>query len=277
MLAYELPHECETQEIAVLLAALSAVQRRVLRSYVWQVELGQLSVTAWLRSEMCPVSERTWYSKGKNARYCYNQAFQHALRTYVQAGQRWQVADEERHIARARSTIVRATPRAADRVVENVAGDMSMFFRISERWTEEPLPTQEIVDERAYTDDEHVVHREYRVRYVTLDLDRLRDPAYARLVRKFADSPKNGLSIELYDAQRAAESILDRASKATASKAEPAQTTNVSVISALTELSDDELTGLINNLTAGSASDGGVSEGAAGGSASGAPAEADQE
>ena len=51
---YQVPHECEKAEIAEKLAVLTPRQRRALRSYVWQVELGEKSLTAWLASPAVP-------------------------------------------------------------------------------------------------------------------------------------------------------------------------------------------------------------------------------
>jgi hypothetical protein len=219
MQPYATPHSCETAEVAAALAALRPRQRRALREYVWRVALGELSVTDWLRREDCPVSARAWYAKGERAGYLHSEAFQAALEAYRTAGQRWQLADEAKHITRAHATLVRATPKAAERIVEAAQADMSALFKTAERWTEWPLPSQEILDEKCGCDEDGNPIKLFLVRYACLDLDKLTDPAYARHVKKFGDSPKNGLSIELYDAQRASESILDRAGKDTANKA----------------------------------------------------------
>src|SRR5512139_2577093 len=100
---YELPHACESQEIAQALARLSPKQRRVAREYIWQVELGEQSVTSWLHQESCPVSPRAWYESGDKANYLHNDAFQQALDLYKVAGQRWLISEEARTIERARS------------------------------------------------------------------------------------------------------------------------------------------------------------------------------
>ena len=234
---YELPHACESQEIATALARLSAKQRRVLREYIWQVELGRLGVTEWLRSEGCPVSERAWYTSGDKANYFHNRTFQEALEAYKRAGQRWQITQQAKALEQARDRLVQATPAAADRLVEQVDGDLSQIFKIVERWTDDPLPSQEIVTEE-YRDDPVLGFKRkfFLVRQAVLDLDKLADPRFARLVKTFKDSPKTGIAIELYDAQRAAESVLDRADVKTAAKTTTALT-GVNVM----ELSDDEL------------------------------------
>ncbi len=93
------------------------------------------------------------------------------------------------------------------RLTAQARGNLAPFFKIAERWTENPLPTQEIVEERDRSHpliEEAVIH-EYRVRYICLDLEKLTDPQYAHLVKKFTDSPRSGLGIELYSAQTALE------------------------------------------------------------------------
>src|SRR5574343_75370 len=61
LLPYALPHECESEEIARALGGLTPKQRRALRAYVWQVELGEQTVTGWLASDTCPVARQSWY------------------------------------------------------------------------------------------------------------------------------------------------------------------------------------------------------------------------
>lgn len=90
------------------------------------------------------------------------------------------------------------------RLSQQARADMGVFFKEVRRWTEEPLPTQELTGEmRRMKDARGRETTEYEVRQIVLDLDKLRDPRYSHLVRKFIDSPRDGLSIELYDGQRA--------------------------------------------------------------------------
>lgn len=79
------------------------------------------------------------------------------------------------------------------------------FFKVVEEWTRWPLPTQEVIDAEDRVIDEESGEKAtfYWVRHIALDLDKLIDPRYAPLVKKFGDSPKNGLTIELYDKQSA--------------------------------------------------------------------------
>jgi hypothetical protein len=92
-------------------------------------------------------------------------------------------------------------------------GDIGEFFRLIDEWTFYPLPSSEIleykeVEEETEEGEEPRVRTSYRVRRVVLDVDKLVDPRYSHLVKKFTDSPKNGLGVELYDAQAARVSAL---------------------------------------------------------------------
>jgi hypothetical protein len=216
---YALPHECESAEIADLLGQLSPKQRRALRSYVWQVELGEQTLTAWLASDTCPVARSSWYESGPRARYWCNDGFKMALRAYLAAGLRWRTTQDRRDVERARRTLLLETPHAAERLVEGSRGDIGQLIKVVERWTHDPLPSQEIIQEEEREDQQGIKHRVFLVRQAVLDLTRLGDPRYSRMVKKFSDSPARGIAIEMYDALHAAESILDRADLETASKA----------------------------------------------------------
>jgi hypothetical protein len=213
---YVLPHECEHAELASLLAGLTPRQRRVLRSYVWQVEFGELTVTMWLASPRSP-SRSKWYQG--HGLYWGNEAFQRALAAYRRAGLKWMTDQDQRSVELAQRRIKRASHGAAERLVEQAQGDVGALFRVVERWTDTPLPSQEIIGEEVREDADGSTHKFYQVRQAVIDLQRLSDPRYSRLIKKFSDSPRSGLSIEVYDAQRASESILDRADVGTASKA----------------------------------------------------------
>lgn len=79
------------------------------------------------------------------------------------------------------------------------------FFKVVDEWTAFPLPTQEIIGAEDRIIDEETGEEKtfYLVKRIVLDLDKLIDPRYSHLVKKFSDSSKNGLSIELYDKQSA--------------------------------------------------------------------------
>jgi len=93
ILPYELPHECETAEISVILGCLTLRQCRVLRSYVSQVELGEMSVKEWLASKTAPARSK-WY--GSHGPYRGNAVFLQALAAYKLAALRWQINQDRR-------------------------------------------------------------------------------------------------------------------------------------------------------------------------------------
>lgn len=100
-------------------------------------------------------------------------------------------------------------------------GNLGDFFRVVDEWTFFPLPSSEILEYKEVveeTDDEDKPARtrtSYRVRRVVLDVDKLVDPRYSHLVKKFSDSPKNGLGVELYDAQAARKLAMQLAGRLT--------------------------------------------------------------
>jgi len=94
------------------------------------------------------------------------------------------------------------------RLAEHARGDMGTFFKVVETETDSPLPTQEVIGSRmALNDDGEPCGTLYRVRQVTIDIDKMLDPRFSRLIKKFSDSPKNGLLVELYDAQSALDKL----------------------------------------------------------------------
>jgi phage terminase small subunit len=94
-------------------------------------------------------------------------------------------------------------------LTEQARANIGVFFKLVEEWTFYPLPTYDIIDAREIdvldeggepTGEKKV---NYWVRHVVIDTDRLVDPDYSKLLKKFSDSPKNGLTIELHDKQAA--------------------------------------------------------------------------
>ena len=114
---YELPRHFEGEELTALLVALSPKQRRVLRNYVDHVELGDMSVTAWLLMLNCPVTERSWYKRGARAQFRNCQAFQDALDAYLRAAVKAGAVEETKAIAKAKRTLRLGAARAAERLV----------------------------------------------------------------------------------------------------------------------------------------------------------------
>jgi phage terminase small subunit len=106
--------------------------------------------------------------------------------------------------ARFAETTQLATDEVLQRLAAQARGDIGVFFEVVEFWTiEEPLPTYEIVRTRIDLDETGNQVPHYLLRRIQLNTAKLTDPAYSPLVKKFSDSPKNGLSVELYDAQAA--------------------------------------------------------------------------
>lgn len=126
---YDLPQSWETEEVVGLLLQLSKVQRRALRAYVTQVELGTMDVTEWLDSELCPVSRTAWYRKGQS-NYLNNDLFQEALQASLRRAIAAQTAEEERAIARATRRLRLLAPDAVETLVELMAEGESDAVRL---------------------------------------------------------------------------------------------------------------------------------------------------
>jgi hypothetical protein len=104
-----------------------------------------------------------------------------------------------------------STDEGLVRLAAQARGSLSTFLAISERWTDAPRAMDEIVDERVDEDAKGKPIRRYRVRCVVVDVAKLLDPNLASLVRKLKDSPREGLVVELYDAQEATVKLLEAA------------------------------------------------------------------
>ena len=98
-------------------------------------------------------------------------------------------------------------PEVLDRLGGHARANIGDFFKESFRWSRWPLPTDEIIEEREENDPATgKTFKVYKCRRLVFDVEKMRDPQYAYLIRKFSDT-KNGLSIELYDAQAALEKL----------------------------------------------------------------------
>lgn len=114
--AYGLPHACETHELTQALAKIDSRRLRVLRSYLWQVELGDKDVTKWLASEGCPVGRTAWYRDGgKN--YLNDPDFAAALDAYKTRALAWQMGEETKSIRLAQTELRTKSLEAARRMV----------------------------------------------------------------------------------------------------------------------------------------------------------------
>lgn len=95
---------------------------------------------------------------------------------------------------------------------------MGMFFKVSDSWMFNPPPSYEILDEKEVIDTTKEPPEKrisYRVRRVVLDMDKVLDPKHSRLIKKFTDSNRNGIGIELYSGQEANKDTLKMAGEYT--------------------------------------------------------------
>jgi phage terminase large subunit len=86
------------------------------------------------------------------------------------------------------------------RLGEEARGNLGSFFKLVERETENPLPTEEILGEETrvkIVDGEDVEYTVYCVRKVVLDTSKIVDPRYSNLLQEFTDSPRDGMGIKI--------------------------------------------------------------------------------
>lgn len=104
-----------------------------------------------------------------------------------------------------------STEEAIVRNTEIGRGDLGTFFKLSDSWMFNPPPSYEILDEKEVIDtttEPPQTRISYRVRRVVLDMDKVVDPRYSHLLKKFSDSNRNGLGIEIYSAKEAIDTTL---------------------------------------------------------------------
>lgn len=94
------------------------------------------------------------------------------------------------------------------RLTQHARADMGIFFKPVEEWTFFPLSSYDILDakeviEPSEGDKKPEVRICYFVRHVAIDIEKMLDPQYSRLIDKFKDSPKDGITLELHDVQGA--------------------------------------------------------------------------
>lgn len=111
---------------------------------------------------------------------------------------------------------------SADEALKIIAdighSDMGVFWKIVDEWMFNPLPEYEILEEVEVIDDTKEPPEKrvsYRVRHAVLDMDKVTDPRYSHMIKKFTNSRKTGLSIETYDKHAAARDVLKIAGKFT--------------------------------------------------------------
>jgi hypothetical protein len=124
---WNVPHDCEKAEVAERLVHLSAKQRKVVRSYVRNVEFGEMSLTQWIDQDQYPrVSLSTWRrpeSKGGNywgTEDSPNLLFRDAVQVYVTAYARWETEEEETSIRSAGREMRLGALNAARRITDLV-------------------------------------------------------------------------------------------------------------------------------------------------------------
>lgn len=88
-------------------------------------------------------------------------------------------------------------------LTDQMRADLGQFFKVVERWTFNPQPTHEIIEEEEVPDKYGGVKTRYKIRTIAVDVDRLTDPEYSHLLKKFTDNA-NGLTVEIHDKQGAA-------------------------------------------------------------------------
>lgn len=97
-------------------------------------------------------------------------------------------------------------------LAEQGRATIGTFFKIVEEWTYYPLPTYEIIEAKEVIDDTNpdkpVTRISYWVRHIAIDLDKVIDPNYSGLLQEFSDSPKDGITIKIYNKQVALDKIL---------------------------------------------------------------------
>lgn len=117
---YTYPHMCESEQVAEALARLPAQKRRVLRSYIWHVELGSKRVGEWLAMGDCPISPAAWYrSAGKN--YLRDAYFLDARDIYVARALVWQSTAEATAVQQAAHKLRLHSLNAVEQLIEMMA------------------------------------------------------------------------------------------------------------------------------------------------------------
>jgi hypothetical protein len=94
------------------------------------------------------------------------------------------------------------------RLNQHADADIRQFFKVQERWTEHPLPSDEILGEEEREmpvgfDGEIMTKVFYLVRRIVLDMHAIMDPTKSRLIKEYTDSPKDGIRVRIHDSQAA--------------------------------------------------------------------------
>ena len=96
------------------------------------------------------------------------------------------------------------------RIGEQARSDMGLFFKVVERDTENPLPTEEILSDRKeikIIDGEETEVTIYTVRKIVIDLNKVVDPRYSGMLQEFTDSPRDGMGIKITNKMTALQTL----------------------------------------------------------------------
>lgn len=119
---FDFPHDCERESVARALGNLSRQQRRVLRSYVRNVECGQMTLGQWIEDSPDSVAMSTWRRPaGQKGKYWGTDddpvdAFREAARLYTDAWLQWETSEEEKALRKAGRELRLMAPSAVERL-----------------------------------------------------------------------------------------------------------------------------------------------------------------
>jgi hypothetical protein len=120
-------------------------------------------------------------------------------------------ANFKAHLAERMAEVHMSADEALKLQADIARNGLGTFFKVSDEWTFYPLPTSEILDQVEVIDDSNpekpVTRINYRERRVVVDLDKVMDPTYSRLIKKFSMTRK-GVNLETHPADAAQERIL---------------------------------------------------------------------
>lgn len=91
---------------------------------------------------------------------------------------------------------------------DHAHGDIGNYFKVVDEWMFDPIPMCQIIADKKMVDPNANPPSQrtmYLCRHVVLDMEKIRDPKYSKLIRKFSSNRRSGLSIELYPADAANE------------------------------------------------------------------------
>lgn len=132
---YDVPHDCEREEVATAMALLDRRQRRAVRSYVRNVECGDSTLADWIERDPDSPALSTWRKPAEQGgNYWGTEAspgepFRNAVRLYVLAYQRWETAEEEKALRKAGRQLRLLAPKAAEQLASIIEQGQVRFDR----------------------------------------------------------------------------------------------------------------------------------------------------